>query len=202
MSNSTFVGNDEVHVTNSFIKLNGVDGLYIDSISDVTISCNNIEFNTGNGISYTATVDSGNYPGGNALIVNNHILTNDGKGIEITNGCSRMFINNNQIRNNGTYGLRCVGGKEHFIFGNSFHVNGRLINCDALIFGYTSQISVSENLICCTDFNQTQTNGIELSYVTNAMLMANIVYNNSGQSLLADTNSSYVAKNNTGISDS
>lgn len=202
MNGASFAGNDELHITNSYIQSCGGNGVTSDSVSDLTIISDNIEFNSGNGLDFSATVGGpGAYPGGNIIISNNHILSNDGRGINVSNGTSRVSITNNQIRNNGTYGIYANTGHELSVLGNNIHVNGEKTACEAVTLAYTNHCRINDNLICCTDFNKTQTYAFWLSNATDIDISHNIMYNNSNEGIHADGTNSYQAYGNVGLED-
>jgi hypothetical protein len=173
---ATFRGCDEVHVNHCFIQSNGRDGLFVDSVADMNIDGNNIEFNGGNGVTIRQTTG---IPSGNSNVINNQILSNDGHGMEVIDDTSRIFINLNHIRANGKMGIRLIGGKQFSICHNNIHLNGRLFPySQGLIVGYTSKGMISNNFISCTDFTPTQGYGIELASCNRIIISENIVLDN------------------------
>lgn len=145
-----FVGADEIHITNCYIQLNQGKGIYVDSVMDLTITHNNIEFNAKQGVYMHHTTG---IPCGNSMVANNHIISNEGTGLEFDADCSRITINNNHIRNNGQYGIRWAGGRHLFISNNNIHVNGRLVPSGyaGVMIGYTRKVYIIGNAITSQD---------------------------------------------------
>ncbi|WP_168120727.1 right-handed parallel beta-helix repeat-containing protein [Paenibacillus sp. HB172176] len=201
VDSNLFRGNDEVHIDNCFIQSNGRYGIYVDSVADLNIETSNIEFNGSHGIEITNATD---IPSGNITISNNQLLSNDGHGIEVTEGSSRLIIDNNHIRNNGKSGIRYVGGKQFLITNNNIHLNGRInVYSAGILLGYNGRGLVSQNIITCTDFSPTQGYGIEAYSVNGLRITTNIIEDNlsTGVSLDADC-SNAVLRDNIGLIDS
>lgn len=195
----TFFNSDECHIINNFIQSNGQDGLFIDSVCDLNIQGNNIEFNTNRGCWMGSNTGIGSC---NNIISSNNFISNEDKGLDIQS-CSRICYSNNQIRNNGTRGLNIIGGKEHVIKGNNIHMNGRLAPYSfGICVGYNSDIIVSENCITNSDFDMTQGYGIALYTVSRMRIKNNVIKNNlqNGVSISEDS-TDITIRDNIGVVD-
>lgn len=199
-SDSTlFRGNDELHINRCFIQSNGRHGLFIDSVADLSIASNNIEFNGGNGIECTQTTGIAS---GNITFIDNQILSNNGHGVQVQNDCSRILFGYNHIRNNGQSGVRYVGGKQFIISNNNIHLNGRLFPYSAAILvGYTSNGIITNNIISCTDFSPTQGYAIEGVSMNSLVISGNIAKDNLQPGVILSDCTSVKAYGNLGIAD-
>jgi len=196
---TTFMGCDECHIVNNYIQSNGGCGLYIDSVGDLVIDGNNIEFNSGTGCRIETTLGIAS---GNLTITNNNFLSNDSIGLDM-NSCSRTLISGNHIRNNGTRGLNLIGGKDLIVANNNVHMNGRLTPYSAgIVSGYNTKLVFIGNTITNSDFTATQGSAIELYSVSGCTIQNNIAADNlfAGISISEDS-SGVVVKNNIGIPD-
>lgn len=197
--NEVFEGTDEMDLTNNYIYENEGHGLAIDSVSDMIISCNTIEFNKKNGVKIVQTTGIGS---GNLSICNNQILSNDIDGIEAENNTSRILLSCNHIRNNGRYGLRWVGGKQLFAVGNNFHINGRInVGVPAVIVGYNNKGFFLGNTFSCADFKPTQSVAIEMYGSKSMYLIGNDIDYNLYKGIYMDKDSDCYCYGNDGIAD-
>ncbi|NOU68398.1 hypothetical protein GC096_30690 [Paenibacillus sp. LMG 31461] len=179
-----FRGNDEIHLNHCFVQSNTRHGLSVDSVADLNVTTCNIEFNSGNGILLTNTTDIAS---GNANLIDSQILSNDGYGIEVTEGSSRLIIAKNHIRNNGKNGIRYVGGKQYIFTENNIHLNGRINEYSAaIIVGYNRRGLIANNLITCTDFSPTQGYGIEAFSVNGLRIFNNVIEDNLQPGVMID----------------
>lgn len=196
-----FRGCDEVHVDSCFLQSNKRYGIYVDSVADVNIHHNNVEFNGDDGIYITNTTDIGS---GNLDITHNQILGNDGHGLELVNNTCRTFIKDNHIRNNGKMGIRYIGGRQYWITGNNIHLNGRLFNYSAgITVGYNRAGFIKDNMITCTDFSPTQGYAVEVYSCQKMQLIGNLLEDNlqAGFSISSDS-TDVIVRDNIGAADS
>jgi parallel beta-helix repeat protein len=195
---SVFHNSDETHIVGNYIQSNGNIGLYIDSVADMLIDGNNIEFNTGTGcwMGSTAGVSTANI-----TFVNNNVLSNDAIGIDVQY-CRRSAFTNNQIRNNGTRGLNLIGGVDLIASNNDIHMNGRITAYSAgVVAGYNGRVLIQGNVITNTDFTATQGYAIELYTVTGACVENNMAADNLCSGILVTDSTDVTVGGNIGMDD-
>lgn len=198
-----FMGADEIHITNCFIQLNQCRGIYVNSVMDLTITHNNIEFNQKDGIYMHH--DTG-IACGNSLISNNHIISNEECGIFCEADCSRITVNSNHIRNNGQWGVRWLGGRHFFLSNNNIHVNGRKMTAgySGAIIGYTVKVYIIGNAITSQD-NPVLTQGraIDLYGAKQVYVIGNDLEPNAlqGDQVFIDPGSECISIGNNGTKD-